>query len=237
MKIHPLLFVAPVLSLLAFPSALLAQSKPVAPGAKIDPTSSARPIPEAPTMAIPVTNYSVGLKWNESKRSSMDVNYKNDSKSPLKIEAVQTSGAVFLINYPKTISPGGTGVFTVLLDVKAGTQGDADLIVFKSSEGEKTLRLNRDREVVATFDKKELNWSVGEKSAAKSVTVRLGFGVKVKGAKTMLGHDAKVEDAGSGNYRIVVTPKSTAKGGTFPVILTLDPEVPGFTPMITCVID
>jgi hypothetical protein len=155
----------------------------VAPGAifgqtatKIDPTSSARPIPEAPTMAIPVTNYSVGLKWNESKRSSMGVNYKNESKSPLKIEAVQTSGAVFLIDYPKTISPGGTGVFTVLLDVKAGTQGDADLIVFKSSEGEKTLRLNRDREVVATFDKKELNWSVGEKSAAKSVTVKLGYG-------------------------------------------------------------
>ena len=218
--------------LIALPGAIKAQTS-----TKIDPTSNARPIPEAPTMAIPVANYSAGLKWNESKRSSMGVNYKNDSKSPLKIEAVQTSGAVFLIDYPKTISPGGTGVFTVLLDVKAGTQGDADLIVFKSSEGEKTLRLNRDREVVATFDKKELNWSVGEKSAAKSVTVRLGFGVKVKGAKTMLGHDAKVEDAGGGNYRVVVTPKSTAKGGTFPVILTLDPEVPGVTPMITCVID
>lgn len=203
----------------------------------VTPATESRPLPEASKAALPVTDYSLKLKWNESKRDSIAVQYKNTSDRLLRVDAVQTSGSVFLIDYPKVIPPGGTGSFTIMLETKLGTQSDSDIIRFKTNEGEKTLKLNHDREVVATFDQPKLSWQVGEAATPKAAVLRLGYGVKGAEVKAMMGHSAKIEDRGDGSFLVTVTPKSTAKGGSFPVIVRLNPEVPGVTPIITCVID
>lgn len=92
------------------------------------------------------------------------------------------------------------------------------------------------RDAAYTISARQLSWQVGEAATTKSVTIELGYGIKLAGARAMLGHNATVQSLGNGSYRIDVTPRSTAKPVNFPVLLDFDQDVPGAAPLITCVI-
>jgi hypothetical protein len=111
-----------------------------------------------------------------------------------------------------------------------------EIIRLKTDAGDKLIRIAHNRPTVASFDQPTLVWQIGDTAATKSVVLTLTNGVKVTKVQAMRGNSATIQDLGGGKFQITVMPKSTAKQTTFPVIVTLDPEVPGVTPIITCTI-
>jgi hypothetical protein len=194
-----------------------------------------RPIPEAPLAPEDAVEYSLDLKWNES-RVDATVTYENSSDQPLKISGIQCSGGLFIVDYPQNIPAKGAGKINLIFQAKIGTQSDMEIIRLKTDAGDKLIRIAHDRPTVASFDQPTLVWQIGDTPAAKSVVLTLANGVKAAKVQAMRGNSATIEDLGGGRFRIAVMPKSTAKPTTFPVIVTLDPEVPGVTPIITCTI-
>jgi hypothetical protein len=194
-----------------------------------------RPIPETPLAPEDAVEYSLDLKWNES-RVDATITYQNTSDKPLKISGIQCSGGLFIVDYPQNIPPKGTGKIDLIFEAKVGTQGDMEIIRLKTDAGDRLIRVAHNRPTVASFDQSTLVWQIGDTPAAKSIVLTLTNGVKAAKVQVMRGNSATIQDLGGGKFQIAVTPKSTAKPTTFPVIVTLDPEVPGVTPIITCTI-
>jgi hypothetical protein len=194
-----------------------------------------RPIPDTPLAPEDAVEYSLDLKWNES-RVDATITYDNASDKPLKISGIQCSGGLFIVDYPQNIPPKGTGKINLIFQAKVGTQGDMEIIRLKTDAGDKLIRIAHNRPTVASFDQPTLVWQIGDTAATKSVVLTLTNGVKVTKVQAMRGNSATIQDLGGGKFQITVMPKSTAKQTTFPVIVTLDPEVPGVTPIITCTI-
>ena len=200
-------------------------------------TSNTRPVPVSFPAAIPMTEYTLTLAWDEKSRDGMKIKYNNISDKALKINAVQTTGSIFLVDYPRTIPPGSAGYFTIYFETKSSTQSNADIIKLKSSDGDKILKINQFRPSVATLDKGSLTWILGESTTTKTATLRLTNNVKVDSVAAMLGNGAKFIEVSPGVYLISVTPKSTVKAQVFPVFIKLIPEVPGVSPVLTCTIN
>lgn len=230
----PLVLLAALPAQITAPTAITPTTSTTTAGAATTAAVS-RPIPPAPPAALPVTAYTLNLKWNDS-RKDVTLAFQNPTAKPLQIYGVQSSPGLFVADFPKTIPPNGKGDIVVLFDLAPGSQGDMEVVRLKTSDGDKTLHVAHAREPVATLDKTELNWSLNAKAAAQTVTLTLTNGVKVAKVRALLDQTATVAAAGAGQYRITVTPKSTAKPISFPVIVTLDPEIPGVSPVITCTV-
>lgn len=230
--ITPRLFASALLvSLVSASLSLSAQSTAVSP-----PTENLRPLPEPSQFsAAPLSDYAVSLPWTE-KRKNLLVPFNNASDKVLKIEGVQSSTGLFVVDFPKTIPAEATRDIEVLFEPMVGASGTVDVIRLRTDQGVKTLRVSYSRPTVATLASTGLSWYVGETPAPKFVVLQLAQGVRPKAAKAMRGHGVEIQDAGGGSYRIVVTPKSTARAETFPVIVQLDPAVPGVLPVIDCTI-
>ena len=198
-------------------------------------SANARPIPDTPPGIQPITDYNLKLAWNEASRG-MQLTYPNPSGETLSVYGIQASGNIFIVEYARTIPPRGTGVIAVTFLAKAGTTSDADVIRLLTSNGEKILRLTHDRAPTAAFEPPRLSWALGEAASAKSTILVLANGVQAAEARPMLGATAKLDDLGGGRYRVTVTPKSTDKPVSFPVFVTLKPEVPGSAPVLTCLV-
>ncbi|MDD2764141.1 MAG: hypothetical protein PHE83_09240 [Opitutaceae bacterium] len=226
MKTKPGSVIIASLLLSAWPVQAQTESSPAAP-------RDLRPIPEAPAVPEAGADYSLDLQWNE-RRVDATIAYENPSDQPLAIEGIQCSDGLFVVDFPKSIPARGAGRIDLLFEAKPGRQGEAEFLRLKTSAGEKLIRIAHNRPPVASFDRQLLAWEVGETAAPKSAVLTLTNGIKVAQARAMKGHAATVADLGGGRYRIEVLPKSTAKPGTFPVLVTLDPEVPGVMPVITC---
>lgn len=194
-----------------------------------------RPVPEASAAVVPTTRYNLQLQWNEKRRET-NLSYLNESSEPLGIEGVQSSGGLYITSFPKTIAPGQTGTIGVIYAPDLGSTSTAEIVRLRTSEGVKTLIVETGREAVASWDRTSLTWSVGEAATAKVAVITLRSGASVKHARAMRGASVSIEEAGGGSYRVIVTPANTANVVSFPVILTLDPEVPGVTPLLNCYI-
>jgi hypothetical protein len=201
-----------------------------------DSSTSARTIPATPAAPLPSQDFSVKLKWSDAT-GQVTIPVQNTSDKSLKILAVQTSGNFFVADFPKTIPPNKSGDVSLLFDAKTGTSSDSDVLRLKTDQGEKLVRIVHDREQVAVLSSSQLTWTVGEKATAKTTTLRIsGNATKAVKARTPGGGTAKLDDLGGGQFQITVTPKSTAEPTTFPVIIELDPQLPGVTPVVTGVV-
>lgn len=198
-------------------------------------TSNSRPIPEAGLAPALVQSVKMNLKWNDAQ-ASFRIPVQNPSDKPLKIDAIQSSGDLFIISFPGTIPPRGSDDVMVILDAKPGTSSDSDVIRLKTSQGEKTIVVEHVREKVVSLDRSELVWAIGE-AGTKSVTVTVAGDVtRVVKVRALAGASATVTDSGDGKFLITVTPKSTTHPATFPVLLEFSPALPGATPVISCTV-
>ncbi|HEX2855458.1 MAG TPA: hypothetical protein VHO24_19640 [Opitutaceae bacterium] len=198
-------------------------------------TTTSRPIPEMPLAPTLIQTVKMNLKWNDAQ-AGFRIPVQNSSDEPLKIDAIQSSGDLFIVSFPGTIPPRGSDDVMAILDARPGTSSDTDVIRLKTSQGDKTILVEHVREKVVALDRQELVWAVGEQGA-KSATLTIAGGVtKLTKVRALKGATATLTDAGAGKVLITVTPKSTDAPASFPVILDFDPALPGATPVITCTI-
>lgn len=194
-----------------------------------------RPISATPIGASVTTDYSLGLDWSQTQ-GSFDLQYVNSATHAITVQGVQSTGDIFVANFPPSIAAGATGTISVLYSTQPETDSPGDVIRLMTSDGIKVLTVAHSRPKVATLSATALSWQVGEAAAAKTVTLTLTNGVKAASATAMLGGQASVHDNGNGTFTISVTPPSTAKTLAFPVIVTLNPAVPNATPVISCTV-
>jgi hypothetical protein len=180
--------------------------------------------------------YPVPLRWDQATEN-LAMTVKNPSARPVVVQGVQSTSGAWVIDYPKTIPAKGSAVVSVLVEARPGAQSAVEIVRLKTADGEKALWLNLQRPPLVTFDSARLQWPRGEAAAAKSVVLTLSNPqVALKSLRSIAGHTATFQKRSANSYLITVIPKSTASAATFPVLLTLDPAVPGFAPAITCVI-
>lgn len=217
--------------------ALTVRAQTTSSGASAGTKSPAdlRPVPATALTPADAVDYALDLNWNDSQVDAT-VSYNNTSAKPLKVAGIQCSGGIFIVDYPSNIAPNGSGKIDLIFAAAPGTQSEAEFIKLRTDGGDKLIRIALNRPVVASFDQPILSWNVGATAAGQSVVLTLTNGVKATGVKAMLGNSATINDLGGGKYRITVLPKGTAKQTSFPVFVTLDPAVPGATPIITCTI-
>lgn len=227
MKSFSFRFLALPLALTLVPASQAQTAAPVAP------PSPAALAAAAAAKALTPDDRVLSLAWTDTTRS-VQILVSNPGTKALQVLGVQSTGGLYVVDYPKTIPAGGSASVSAIYEAKAGTDSDVELIRLKTDVGEKLVRLTLAREPVVTFETKQLKWTVGERLQAKTVLVVLDKGVTIKGVAAPKGHSAEVQKINATSYRIVITPQSTAKATTFPVSVTLDPSVPGIMPFITC---
>lgn len=180
--------------------------------------------------------YTIPLGWNQATLN-VNVSVKNTTGQALQVFGVQSSSGVWVTDYPRSIPAKGSASLAALVEAKPGLQSDVEIVRLKTGDGEKTLLLKLDRPPLVALDSSRLRWSQGEAAISKSVVLTLGNpAVSLKSVSTVSGHAVVFRKQGTNTYLITVTPKSTAKAGVFPVLVALDPLVPGVAPAITCTI-
>lgn len=211
-------------------SASAQSSLPVAATSTTPVSSSVTPRP------LPADDRAISLAWTETSRN-LQIEVSNADSAALKILGAQSTPAVYIVDFPKTIPARGSAAVSIIYEAKAGAEGEVELIRLKTDRGEKLIRISVAREPVVTFETKQLRWNVGEAVQPKTVLLAVDSAVSVKSVNAAKGHTAVFQRINATNYRIVVTPQSTAKPTSFPVTLTLNPSVPGITPVITCLVE
>lgn len=180
--------------------------------------------------------YDIPLTWNQATVNVL-VNVVNTSDSVMRIAGVQSSSGVWVVDFPKQISAKSSAALSAIVEAKPNSQSEVELVRLKTADGEKTLMLKLNRTPLISFDSSRLQWAQGESMASKSVLVTVNNpAVSVKSVSTVGGHSAVVQRRDANSFLITVTPVSTAKAGAFPVLLTLNPAIPGVSPAITCAI-
>ena len=220
------------LAVLCVHSALIAQT--TIPAATDATTAVAAKTPENKLLAAT----SLALKWNEKSRT-LKVPFKNTAAAVMVIQGVQTSGGLFVVNFPKSLAAGRTDEIEVLVDTPTGTSAVADYLRLRTNLGDQVIPLNHDREQVFTLDKNNLQWVQDELVLAKSVSFTLAANTAVPKSVKVLsggGHQAQLESLGGGRYRVAITPASTAKTSQFPVVIEMEPALPGVAPVIHCAV-
>jgi len=197
--------------------------------------SDSRSIPATPVGSEPVTNYSLNLQWNQTS-ANVSLTFPNSSANAITVLGVQTTGNLFVTDFSPSAAAGANCTIDLMFQAQPNTQSDADVIRLLTSDGIKVLRVALGRPQVASFDTSTLTWAVGDPAVAKVATLTLTNGVQAVSAQAMSGNSVAVASVGNGVYTISVTPLSTAKPMTFPVVVTLNPAVPNVTPVVTCTV-
>jgi hypothetical protein len=192
--------------------------------------------PGMPELVIPhqqIATYAI--KWNE-KQLNITVPYRNETKGALRIDGVQTTPGLFVVDFPKTIAPGKQGDIVLIAVPKAQVSSDTEVVRLLTSQGEKTVELKAVKEETVQLERTELNWAVGEQAAAKAVnfTVAPGTAKPVKARALGVGNNAEIQAQGGKNFQLRVTPGSTAKMQQFPVVIEFDQALPGVATVVYC---
>jgi hypothetical protein len=177
--------------------------------------------------------YAIPLAWNQTTFNA-SVTVKNTSAKPLVLLGVQSSSGVWVVDYPKVVPANGSAPLVAIVEAKAGAESSVEIVRLKTADGEKTLWLNLNRPPLVTMDSSRLQWGVNAPTVAKSVVLTLSTpSVAIKTVTSVAGHTATFQKRDAKSYVVTITPKSTAKAGSFPIVVTLDPAVPGSAPTIT----
>jgi len=200
-------------------------------GAKVAITLATAEKPTAPSGSLQ-------LKHNEALRT-FEVEVQSDDDKPMKVYGVQTTGGLWVVDFPAVITPKGKASVTLLYYAKPNTNSSSDVLRLLTDRGEKIVLIKHDREQAATFDQTSLQWQQGDPIAAKSVIVTMSSDTSVpKTVRVMgTGNAATIQSLGNNRYQISVTPGSTAKPQQFPVFIDFVPALPGLNNVIACTVE
>jgi hypothetical protein len=189
--------------------------------------------PALSTQTAPPLN----LALNETQRV-FTVSVSNTGSAVMSVLGVQTTNGLYVVQLPTTIPAHGSAVFTLLYYSKTGVATTSDLLRVLTDQGEVDVSVDHARAPAIQFSSTSLQWQQGEASSAKSVTFTISGGAAVPDSVTALGsgNSAQVSSLGNGNYQLTVTPGSTAKPLSFPVMINLQPALPDVVPVVTCTI-
>jgi hypothetical protein len=177
------------------------------------------------------------LNWNESF-GALTVNVPNESSLPATVYGVQTTGALYVADFPATIPAKGEASFLLLYAARPGAGGATDLLRVITDRAEKVIPVSYEREQAFQLSAATLRWSVGEFSAGKEIVLTM------PGAKTAPksvraggeGNKAELRSLGDGRYSVTITPGSTATPRQFPVFIEFEKAVPGVAAVIFCTV-
>lgn len=224
MKILPALVLCSVL----LPVSLPAQSKKQSPDD--DVVLSTTQSPQTPVVPL-------GLKANEAHRV-FTITVRNPEKRDWQVYGIQTMGCFYVVDVPRKIPAEGKTTVGLMYIAKPGVTGGVGVVSIMTDAGEKIIQRDHGREQSASLDADNLEWRLGGVSDTKSVILTLPPGASVARSVKAMGSDnkASIESIGNGQYRVSITPASTAKAQKFPVFIEISPTVPDFSPVILCTI-
>ena len=183
-------------------------------------------IPQTPRVKVART-------WNEQE-AVVRVKVANTFRTALLIQGVQTSGSLYVVNFPTSISAGGVGELEVRYAAGTAGSGNVDVINLLTNQGIKTIEVEHDRESVFMLDVSQLQWKSGD-TTAKTVYLAVDDKLVKPTAVRVLGggkHTAVLKAVNSALYTITITPGATA--GKFAVTVDFDPPVEGQAAVIYC---
>src|SRR2546429_4513019 len=179
------------------------------------------------------------LKWEQTavelhpargdKQAIGHYKYQNVGKTPVHFKSVHAScGCTAAQSQKDQVGPGEKGEITATFNIgdRTGTQVKTVTVETDEATNQKTVltlkaEIPQQLEITPNF----VFWKQGDKADAKTINVKVGKDFTVKHIKvTSSTHDfqAKVEDAGSGQFKIDVKPQDTNK--EVASMLTIQPE-------------
>lgn len=191
----------------------------------------------SPTNVSAQTAPALGLKWNENQRV-FTVSVSNPGTAAMQVLGVQTTNQLYVSQFPQAIPAKGSATFTLLYYSQSNTTSTGDLLLVLTDQGEISVQIDHARDPVLQLSASSLSWRVGETANAKTIpfTVTPGTAVPKDAVAFGPGNHAVIASLGGGNYRLVVTPASTASQQSFPVIIELDPQTADVSNVVTCTV-
>jgi hypothetical protein len=179
----------------------------------------------------------LNLQANETQRR-FTVPVSNPGSAALSVLGVQTTSGLYAAQFPTSIPPGGSAVFTLLYNSKPGTSAVSDFLYVLTNQGEISVEISHNRAPAATFSSTTLQWALGETPGPKSVTITMAAGTAVPTGTNAagLGNSVQLTSNGGGTYTLTVTPNSTALPGSFPVFVQFQPALPDVVAVVTCTV-
>lgn len=202
---------------------------------------SSASLAQSPTRLVPVADAqaatskaTLNAKWTDTSQTFV-VEYHNDTNALLRIDGIQTSNGLYVVDFPKNVPKKGSADITLIHSAQPGMSSTVDLVRLLTSDGEKIIQVVHSREAVVSFDTKVLSWTVGGPAAPQTVTITVAPNTSAPTAVRALGEGnyAKLESLGANTYRVTVTPGTTAQANRFPVFVDFNPALPGVATVIT----
>src|SRR2546425_908621 len=179
------------------------------------------------------------LKWEQTavelhpargdKQAIGHFKYQNAGKTPIHFKSVHAScGCTAAQSQKDQVGPGENGEITATFNIgdRTGTQVKTVTVETDEAANQKTVLtlkaiIPQELEIAPNF----VFWKQGDKPDTKTINVKVGkdFTVKhIKVTSATPNFEAKVEEAGNGQFKIDVKPQDTNK----PVasMLTIQPE-------------
>jgi hypothetical protein len=179
------------------------------------------------------------LKWEQTtielhptandKQAVGHFKYENTGKTPVHFKSVHPScGCTTAQTQKEVVGPGEKGEITATFNIgdRTGTQIKTVSVETDESPNQKTvLTLKADIPQQLEITPNFVFWKQGDKPDAKTIDVKVGkdFSVKhIKVTSSTPDFQTKVEDAGTGQFKIEVKPQDTNK--ITASMLTIQPE-------------
>jgi hypothetical protein len=179
------------------------------------------------------------LKWEQTaielhpaandKQAIGHFKYQNTGKTPVHFKSVHAScGCTTAQSQKEEVPPGDKGEITATFNIgdRTGTQIKTVTVETDEAINQKTVltlkaEIPQQLEITPNF----VFWKQGEKADTKTINVKVGkdFTVKhIKVTSSTPDFQAKVEEAGKGEFKIDVKPQDTSK--VVASMLTIQPE-------------
>lgn len=218
--------------LAGLPALVSAQTVSVPPeGVPLRPVVASQPAQPAPP------TYELAVKWNDKLKGVDTVPLANTSDQPLHILGVQSTGGVFVGDFPTTVSPGKEEQISIVYNSLSNASGDVDLIRVLTDQGVKEIRIQLTRGKAVSLSAKQVAWTVGDSPQAKTVVLTVTADtVKPTSVRTTADNVAVLTAVDATTWNVQITPGSTAKSGKFPVFVNFDHPMAGGNPVILGII-
>ena len=179
------------------------------------------------------------LKWDQTsielhptaadKQAIGHFKYQNSGSKPVRFKSVRTScGCTAAQSQKEEVPPGEKGEITATFNIgeRTGTQVKTVTVETDEATNQRTVltlkaEIPQQLEITPNF----VFWKQGEKADIKTINVKVGkdFTVKhIKVTSSTPDFQAKVEEAGNGQFKIDVKPQDTNK--VVASMLTIQPE-------------
>lgn len=194
--------------------------------------SASTPPTPPPIILITPTRATFHQGWNEVE-SEITVPFKNVGLTELKLLGVQSTGGVYVQEYPQKIKAGGTEKFKLLYLGKPQMEGRVDLVRIHTNQGERLIEVVHLQDDAVTFSTHEVTWTLGGPTISKDVLLKVVPNtVKIVSVKASGDHKAELLNDGANVFRVRITPSTTAKSKRFTVLVETDPVLPGKSTVI-----